>query len=109
MPGTRAWRLAIAIFGVMLARTFEGRVRPRLDRLALSPAAREGIHRELPKMAGADIAHVPSIPPQEQPTVRAIIDQGFVFAFRLVMLGAAGLALAAAGSGNAIRPDAGDR
>jgi EmrB/QacA subfamily drug resistance transporter len=101
--------LAIAIFGVMLARTFEGRVKPRLDRLALSPAAREGIHRELPKMAGADIAHVPSIPPQEQPMVRAIIDQGFIFAFRLVMLGAAGLALAAAGSGNAIRQNSGDR
>ena len=35
--------------------------------------------------------------------VRAIIDEGFVFAFRLVMIGAAGLALAAASFGNAIR------
>jgi EmrB/QacA subfamily drug resistance transporter len=98
--------LAIAVFGVLLARTFEVRVRPRLDRLALSVPAREGIDRELPKMAGADIAQVPLIPGQEQAMVRAIIDEAFVFAFRLVMIGAAGLALAAASVGNAIRQDA---
>jgi EmrB/QacA subfamily drug resistance transporter len=101
--------LAIAVFGVMLARTFDGRVRPRLDHLALSQPAREGIDRELPKMAGADIAEMPSIPRTERPVVRAIIDEGFVFAFRLVMIGAAGLALAAASFGNAIRHEAGDR
>src|SRR6267142_690058 len=33
--------LAIAIFGVLLGRTFEARVRPRLDSLALSSNARE--------------------------------------------------------------------
>ena len=44
------------------------------------------------------------MPPQERPVVRRIVDEGFVFAFRLVMIGAAGLALAAAGFGNAIRP-----
>ena len=54
-------------------------------------------------MAGADVTRVPSIPPAEQRAVRAIIEEGFVFAFRLVMIGAAGLALAAAGFGNAIR------
>jgi hypothetical protein len=54
-------------------------------------------------MAGVDIAKVPSIPPPERRAVRAIIDEEFVFAFRLVMIGVAGLALAAAGFGNAIR------
>jgi hypothetical protein len=49
------------------------------------------------------------IPPLEQAKVRAIIDEAFVFAFRLVMLGASGLALAAASFGNATRSDAGDR
>ena len=39
----------------------------------------------------------------EQRVVRAIVDDGFVFAFRLVMIGAAGLALAAAAFGSAIR------
>jgi len=97
--------LAIAVFGVLLARTFEIRVRPRLDRLALASPAREDIDRELPKLAGADIAQVSSIPPSERRVVRTILDQEFVFAFRLVMIGAAGLALAAAGCGSAIRQD----
>jgi predicted MFS family arabinose efflux permease len=93
--------LAIAVFGVVLARTFDARVRPRVDHLALSPPARAEIDRELRKIAGADVAHISSIPPPEQRMVRAAIDEEFVFAFRLVMLGAAGLALAAAGFGYA--------
>jgi EmrB/QacA subfamily drug resistance transporter len=95
--------LAIAIFGVLLARTFEARVRPRLDHLALSPPAREALDRELSRMAGADIAQVPSIPASEQRQVRGIIDEEFVFAFRLLMIVTAGLALAAAGFGGAIQ------
>src|SRR5713101_7924514 len=51
--------VAIAVFGVVLARTFDARVRPRLDRLALSSSAREEIDRELRKIAGADVAQVP--------------------------------------------------
>jgi EmrB/QacA subfamily drug resistance transporter len=88
--------LAIAVFGVMLARTFEARVRPSLDHLGLSESARSDVNRELPKMAGADVA---------ERGVRAIIDEGFVFAFRLVTIVAAGLALSAAGFGNAVRQD----
>jgi len=80
-------------------------VRPRFDHLALSPSARADIDRELPKMAGADVAQVSSIPPQKRTAVRAIIDEGFVFAFRLVMISAAGLAAAAAAFGNGIREE----
>jgi EmrB/QacA subfamily drug resistance transporter len=97
--------LAIAIFSVLLGRTFEARVRPRVDRLNLSSPAREGTHRELRKIAGADLTQVPALTLAERRAVRDIIDEGFVFAFRLVMIGAAGLAVAAAGVGNAIRPD----
>jgi hypothetical protein len=97
--------LAVAVFGVLLARTFDARVRPPLDRLALSSPAREGVDRELRKIAGADVTQVSSIPPSERRAVRAIIDEGFVSAFRLVTIGAAGLALAAAALGNAIRHD----
>ena len=46
--------LAIAVFGVVLARTFEARVRPSLDHLGLSESARRDVNRELPKMAGAE-------------------------------------------------------
>jgi EmrB/QacA subfamily drug resistance transporter len=97
--------LAVAIFGVVLTRTFDARVRPRLDRLALSLPARQGIDRELRKIAGADLTQVPSIAPPEQRVVRTIIDEGFVFAFRLVVIVAAGLALTAASVGSAIRRD----
>jgi hypothetical protein len=100
--------LAIAVFGVVLAGTFEARVRPALDHLGLSQSARSDVNRELPKMAGADVAQMPSIPPPDRSAVRAIIDQGFGFAFRLVMIAAAGLGLAAAGFGNAIRQDVTD-
>src|ERR1700719_4326793 len=51
---------AIAVFGVVLARTFDARVRTRLDPLALSSPAREEIDRELPKIAGADVGQVSS-------------------------------------------------
>jgi len=97
--------LAIAIFGVLLGRTFDARVRSRIDRLALSAPAREGTDRELHKIAGADLTQVPALTGVEQREIREVIDQGFVFAFRFVMIGAAGLAVAAAGVGNAIRAD----
>jgi hypothetical protein len=94
--------VAIAVFGVMLARTFEAQVRPRLESLALPQSAGTDLDRELPKMAGADVSRLSSVPPAQRSQVRAIIDEGFVFAFRLVMIGAAGLALGAAAAGRAI-------
>jgi EmrB/QacA subfamily drug resistance transporter len=97
--------VAIAVIGVVLAGTFEAQIRPPLDRLRLSPAARQEVDRELPKMAGADLARGSSLLPEEQRSVRAIIDDGFVFAFRLVMIGTAALALTAAMFGGAIRQD----
>jgi EmrB/QacA subfamily drug resistance transporter len=101
--------MAIAVFGVVLARTFDARVRPRVDRLTLSSPAREEVDRELRKIAGADVTHMSSIAPSERQVVRATVDEGFVFAFRLVMFGAAGLAAAAASFGNAIRPTSSSR
>jgi EmrB/QacA subfamily drug resistance transporter len=97
--------VAVALLSVVLARTFEAHVGPPLDRLTLSSPAREAVDRELPKMAGADVTQVSSIPQPQRNAIRAIIDEGFVFAFRLVIVAAGGLALAAAGFGNAIRED----
>jgi EmrB/QacA subfamily drug resistance transporter len=94
--------LAIAVFGVLLTRTFDARVSPRLDRLALAQPARTAVDRELPKMAGARLDDV-SIDAAKRSAVRRAIDEAFVAAFRLVMLGAASLALAAAAFGMAIR------
>ena len=98
----QAGLVAIAVFGVVLAWTFDARVRPRLDRLALAPAAEAAIDRELPKMAGARLEDV-SIQSPQRAAVRLAVDEAFVSAFRLVMIGAAVLTLAAAAFGAAIR------
>ena len=87
--------LAIAIFGVVLARTFEARISARLDALALTPSVRTAVDRELPKMAGAEL-DLSSVGPGERSVIRGAIDDAFVAAFRLVMLSAAALAAAAA-------------
>jgi len=97
--------VAIAVAGIVLAGTFEARVRPPLGRLALSGAARVAVDRELPRMAGADLSQTPELQPPQRQAVRAILDEAFVFAFRLVMVGAAGLAGVAAAVGWAIRKD----
>ena len=58
-------------------------------------------------MAGADVTAVSSITVAEQRAVREIVDEAFVFGFRLVMLGTAGLAFGAAVCGRAIGADVG--
>jgi EmrB/QacA subfamily drug resistance transporter len=95
--------LAIAVFGVVLAQTFDAQVGPRLEPLGLAPSAAGDLQRELPKMAGADVSRLPSVSPANRIVIRRVIDEGFVFAFRLVMIGAAVLALAAAAAGRAIQ------
>jgi EmrB/QacA subfamily drug resistance transporter len=99
--------LAIAVFGVVLVRTFDARVRQRLEVLDLTPAAHAAIDRELPKMAGADLEAVPIDPPQRAAVGQAI-EEAVVSAFRLVMIAAAALTLAAAAIGAAIRHGVGE-
>jgi EmrB/QacA subfamily drug resistance transporter len=94
--------LAIAVFGVLLSRRFDAEVKPRLDHLGLSASVRAQIEKELPKMAGADIKSV-AVGERERTFVQGSIDEAFVSGFRLVVLGAAILALAAAAFGWGIR------
>jgi hypothetical protein len=90
--------LAIAVFGVLLSNRFDAEVEPRLDRLALPPAASAEIGKELPKMAGAELKNV-AIEPGQRVAVQRAIDEAFVSGFQLVVLGAAVLALAAGAFG----------
>ena len=94
--------LTIAVFGLFLVRTFNNDVKPRLDHLALPLAVRAQIDKELPKMAGADLKFL-AVNNPEQAIVQKSIDEAFVSGFRLVMFGAAVLALAAAAFGWGIR------
>ena len=54
-------------------------------------------------MAGADVEAVPAIEQSKRPAARQAIDEAFVSAFRLVMMSAAVLALAAAIAGSLVR------
>jgi hypothetical protein len=94
--------LTIAVFGVLLAHKFDAEITPRLDRLALSPSVRAEVGKELPKMAGAELKNV-AMDPEQRTTVQRSIDEAFVSGFRVVALGAAILALAAAAFGAGIR------
>jgi EmrB/QacA subfamily drug resistance transporter len=89
--------IAIAVFGIALVRIFNARVTPALDQLALPAAARTTVNRELPKLAGAEIDA--SIGPTQRARTQQAIDEAFVSAFRLVMIGTSALALAAALAG----------
>jgi hypothetical protein len=94
--------LTIAIFGVFLARAFESDVQPRIDHLALPAAAKAQIEAQLPKMAGAELKSI-SLGDQQRTEAQSAIDEAFVSGFRMVILGSAILALAAAGFGAAIQ------
>lgn len=93
--------LAVAVFGVVMVRKFDGDVLPRLDRMALSPSVKAQIAKELPKMAGGDFSSV-SLEPARLADVRQSVNEAFVGGFRLVVLEAAALALAAAAFGAGI-------
>ena len=88
--------LAIAVFGVLLVRTFDARATTSLDHLALPQSASSAIDRELPKMAGADFGQVPSLGPSQRTAVHDVIAESFVWAFRVVFLCAAAVVLLAA-------------
>jgi predicted MFS family arabinose efflux permease len=89
--------IAIAVFGILLVRSFDVRVRAALDRLGLPAAARTAIDRELPKLAGAEIDA--PIESAQRVAARRAMDESFVSAFGLVMMAAAAVALAAALAG----------
>ena len=94
--------IAIAVFGIMLVRSFAAQASAALDRLQLPASARAAIDRELPKLAGAEIDAAIDVP--QRVAARRAIDESFVGAFSVVMIAAAVVALAAAVSGALIRP-----
>jgi hypothetical protein len=94
--------LAIAVFGVALTSAFDARVRPRVERMALSSTAREEVENELRKVGGADVSRAASLSPSQRQEIGTVVENGFVGAFRLVMICAAVLALAGGACGLAL-------
>jgi len=88
--------IAIAVFGVMISGMFNTRATSKLSRLSLSAEASAEVREQLPKLAGADVAAIPSLTAQQKSDVRAAVDSSFTSAFRAAMLVSALLAVAAA-------------
>jgi EmrB/QacA subfamily drug resistance transporter len=88
--------MAIALFGVVLARSFESGVQPKLDRITMSTTTRTSLQAELPKMAGIKLDSIAELRPDTHALVRWTVDRSFMSAYRTVMLLVAALALAAA-------------
>ena len=88
--------IAIAVFGVMIAGIFNARASSQLDRLPLSAEASAQVREQLPKLAGAEVATLRALTAEQKATVRAVVDSSFARAFRVAMLVAALLAVAAA-------------
>ena len=97
--------IAIAVFGILLTRSFDRRVHAALDGLVLTSAARASINRELPKLAGAEPGA--ALEPDQRAAARRAIDDSFVSSFGLTMTVAAAVALGAAAAGALIRDPGG--
>jgi predicted MFS family arabinose efflux permease len=91
--------LAIAVFGVMLSRSFDTAMAAQLRSIPLSAEARAGVTRELPKMAGADLSKVSSLNNDDRARVHMAVNESFAGAFTLSMIVAAVLALLSAAVG----------
>lgn len=95
--------LAIAVFGVVLARSFKGSIEPKLAQSGMTSEARARIEKELPKMAGADLRSV-GLDQQQQVRVEQDIRIAFLRGFKIVILEAAGITVLSALAGFAVKP-----
>ena len=96
--------LAIALLGVVLVQTFDTRVKTSLDGLHLPTSTRAAIDRELPKMAGADVDAALPFNSFPRAAIRAAIADAFVWAFRVVLIITAAVALMSAFVGALLQP-----
>jgi EmrB/QacA subfamily drug resistance transporter len=95
--------LAVAVFGVVLVSAFNARATTSLDRLHLPAPVRAALDRELPKLAGADVDAAVPISAAYRASVHDAVADAFVWAFRVVLIGAAAVALLAALFGSLLR------
>jgi len=84
--------LAIALFGIVLSGVFGSKLDRRLDTLNLTPETRQVLSAQHNRLAAAE---VPSeITGERRAAVQQAIAESFVAGFRVVVLVAAGLAVA---------------
>jgi hypothetical protein len=80
--------LAVAVFGVILLTGFNGGLDRRLDRLALSPQARQQVDAQRPLLAAAS---------HPDPRVQRAVAESFVAGYRWVIWVAVALAVVSSG------------
>jgi hypothetical protein len=93
--------LAIAVFGVVLARRFNEKMQPVLAQSQTTSVVRTQVEKELSKMAGAQLDSI-ALEPTQRSGLNRSIHESFLSAFRLVVMEAAVLGLAAAAFGAGI-------
>ena len=95
--------LAIAVFGVILTREFNGSIERSLSQRGITGQVRAEIAEELPKMAGANLSKL-SVGEEARARIQADIHAAFLRGFKVVMLEAAAVTLLSAVAGYAVGP-----
>ncbi len=86
--------IALAALGIVISGVFNSSLDSRLSTLHISPEVRSALDTQRDKLAAADIPK--SVDAKAQAEIKRALDESFLDGFRLVMLIAAGLALASA-------------
>ena len=87
--------LAIAIFGVVMLSTFSRNLHQRLAIIDMEDEARRSLYEQRVKLAGLQL---PTVNATTQRQLEQAVADSFVSGYRLIMLVAAGLAMASAGN-----------
>jgi len=91
--------LAVAVFGLVLYAGFNRALSHRLDALSLSPAERQNVDRDRPSLAATESG---------SPLLNRAIAESFLSGYRVILLGAIGLALASALSARSLKAEQSD-
>ena len=86
--------LAIAIFGIVMVKSFGFQLNRSLADLSLSPAILQELHSDEIKLAGLQIPL--GLNPSTGAAIKESVKDAFVFGFRIVALACSGLSLASA-------------
>ncbi len=87
-----AGMLAVALLGALAVAAFGKAIETSLDALQIAPDLRSAMEAQIPKLAEAAVP--PAVGGSLHHALAATLEQSFLTAFRIVMLVAAGLALA---------------
>ena len=99
--------LAIAVFGIVLISAFGARFDHALQHLSLPSAILQDLRAHETRLAGLQAPA--NLDPNTRVALANMIQQSFIFAFRIIMLLCTGLALASAAIAQTMLPKAADR